>query len=90
MDYDREGLKEFDALWKAKEQDKARFFAKQYLADNLDYMSRQFSGLTIEQLVDWVTSARNNGREENRILADIWLLAVHPPQNIVGSLTLGR
>lgn len=63
--------------------------AKDYVAANREELSPILSKFTLEGLVDLVSSYRRAGREEDRIITDMWLLSEYEPQNITGSITVG-
>ena len=68
----------------------AKEMAKAYVADNRPAMSAAFDGLTRDDLVGLVSQYREDGTDEKRLLVDIWLLAEFAPQQITGTIQIGK
>ena len=84
-----EQVAQFENEWHHGDRTKARQMAKDYVAANREELSPILSKFTLEGLVDLVSSYRRAGREEDRIITDMWLLSEYEPQNITGSITVG-
>ena len=84
-----EQVERFENEWRNGNRDAARQMAKDYVAAHREELGPILSKFTLEGLVDLVTSYRRAGREEDRIVADMWLLSEYQPQNITGSITVG-
>lgn len=84
-----EDVARFENEWHHGDRNAARRMAKNYVAAHHDELSPILSKFTLEGLVDLVSSYRRAGREEDRIIADMWLLSEYKPQNITGSITVG-
>ena len=84
-------LEEFDSQWRAGGESRTRAYT---LAKDYARTRRQdFAAIAdydIPSLVGLVEAYREAGDEENRILADIWLLASFPPQQIVGEMRINE
>lgn len=96
-------LEQFDAEWKTGDRAAARDMAKAYVAANRDAIMPTLRGAIrtlrearldddpdIPDLVRLVDNYRAAGDEESRILVDMLLLANYQPQQITGSVNLGR
>ena len=79
----------FDNEWKGGDRARAKVMAKEYVAAHKGELEPILSKFTIEGLVDLVTAYRNAGREEDRLVTDMWLLSEYEPQNITGQLLVG-
>lgn len=79
----------FDNEWKNGDRVAAKAMAKEYVAAHKGELEPILSKFTVEGLVDLVTAYRNAGREEDRIVTDMWLLSEYEPQNISGRLLVG-
>lgn len=82
-------LEWFDTAWKDKQRENAKTIAKAYIEENRSNLQR-FENMTLEDLVQNIDAARRLGNEEERILTDMWLLSEYEPQNIEGSIRMGR
>lgn len=79
-------LEEFKNTWDDRStRPQAKGLAEAYVNSHKTEMEILFGGLTLEQMVEQVDFYRNTGREEDRIKADMWLLAKFEPQRIVGT-----
>ena len=80
-------LEGFDSQWRAGGESRTRAYtlAKDYAAARRQDFAA-IADYDIPSLVGLVEAYREAGDEENRILADIWLLASFPPQQIVGEM----
>lgn len=79
---------EFQHEWWNGDRDVARALARAYVLEHASALA-PLMGASIEELVAVVTHCRATGDEENRIIADMVLLTVHPPQQITGTVTIG-
>lgn len=82
-------LAEFDREWRTGDRERARELACAYVAAHRAALAPYLGGLSIDELVALVTAYRGMGREDDRIVVDMWLLSEHPPQQISGSIRMG-
>ena len=85
----KQALAEFHRTWKSGDHEGARVQARAYVARHRAELEPILAPLTLVELVDLVVAYRNAGREEDRIVTDMWLLSEYAPQNITGSLIIG-
>ncbi len=84
-------LQRFNLEWLDKpNRDRAKRTATAYVDTHPD-MFDDFAGKTIPELVDLVTKHRHATQEAElaRTRVDVWLLAMHAPQQITGTADLG-
>lgn len=81
-------IEEFDRLWKGRDHAKARKLAHDYVKDNRKALTAKYGDKSREEVIDMVAAARLEGREEERLEADMWLLAEFKPVAVVGSINL--
>ena len=86
----KQAVKAFEKEWREGDRSMAKEMAKAYVADNRAPMSAAFDRLTRDELVGLVTQYRNEGTDEKRLLVDMWLLAEFAPQQITGSIQIGK
>jgi hypothetical protein len=80
----------FDSWWKIREhRDKALKMAKSFYEVFRDPLFPYLAGLTREELVELVSHYRNEKRETERIVVDMWLMNRFTPPHVVGVLRLG-
>lgn len=79
-------MQQFDALWKSGDKAEAKVLAIEYVEDNRGIFSEAFGGLGIPQVVSFIDAYRIQGKEADRIAADMWLLSEFEPQRIKGQL----
>ena len=84
-----EAVERFENEWQRGDRAVARQMAKDYVAERRAELEPILAKFTLEGLVDLVTAYRNAGREEDRIITDMWLLSEYKPQNINGSIQMG-
>jgi hypothetical protein len=76
-------LKAIDKLWQDRaKRDEARTAAVEYVAANPAEFA-QFEPMVLDELVAYVSEMRGQNEEE-RIRADVWLLAKYAPRQITG------
>ena len=78
----------FDREWRDGDRERARQIAADYVAANRARFDA-IADKNIEELVGLVGIARSEGREDARVLIDMWLLVAHAPQRIEGSAHVG-
>lgn len=96
-------IEAFDNEWKTGDRAKAKEMAREYVAANRDGLmeniqvavravreARLNDSPSLTDMVDLVTAYRNAGREEDRIVVDMVLLADYQPQKIAGALELSK
>jgi hypothetical protein len=77
-------LKAIDKLWQDREQrETARAAAGEYVAAHPAEFSK-FEAMVLDELVVYVGEMREQQNEEERIRADVWLLARYAPRLITG------
>lgn len=81
------GLEAIRMAMRDKDFADARTRSTAYCAEHPELAAR-FTGLTIPVLVSMVDEYRANGDEDNRMAVEVWLLANHAPQSIVGSTSV--
>lgn len=79
----REELARFKRTWERGEVAAAREMAREYVDAHWSEL-RHMEGLGTHELVALVTEHRNAGREAERIVTDMWLLARFAPKRITG------
>jgi hypothetical protein len=82
-------VERFENEWHHGDRTVAKQMAKDYVVAHREELEPILSRFTLEGLVDLVTAYRNAGREEDRIITDMWLLSEYKPQNITGSIQMG-
>lgn len=75
---------DFEDEWRTGDRAKAKEIAVNYVKDKKVF--GKYEGLSLEQLVALVDLARQKNDEEERRRIDVYLLAIHPPQQIGGVL----
>lgn len=80
-------IADFDREWKEGDREKARQMARDYVAANRERL-QALERLTLPDLVERVSQCRAEGREEDRLVTDMWLLSEYQPQKIVGGINL--
>lgn len=81
-------LVEFEHEWWKGSRDKAKEIAYAYIKENFLRLAPILGELPIEELVKMVSAYREAGREEDRIIVDMWLLTQFGSQPITGELAL--
>ena len=84
-----EALAAFDREWKAGNRERAKQMARDYVEGHRDELTPHLEGKSIHELVGMVSAYRGMGREGDRIIVDMWLLAEHPPQHVTGVIRMG-
>ena len=84
-----EDVERFEHEWHHGDRTAAKQMAKDYVAAHRAELEPILAKFTLEGLVDLVTSYRRAGREEDRIITDMWLLSEYKPQNITGTIQMG-
>jgi hypothetical protein len=79
----------FDHEWKHGDRERARELAVEFAAGHQAELSAQLAPYSLAGLVQLVEGHRDAGREEERIMVDMWLLAHYGPQQISGSIHIG-
>jgi len=77
-------LEQFEKAW-ATDRRKAKEIAINYFA-SYPVVADGLRPYTLEELVQMVSRYRTEGREDKRIVTDMWLLARFEPQKIGGRL----
>lgn len=77
-------LQAFKDEWEAGNRWNAVQKAHAYVELHRGEIAPHLERYTREELVDLVSAYRNAGREEDRIVADMWLLTEYDPQRISG------
>lgn len=79
-------LEDFKSTWDNRDtRPQAKGLATAYVNSHKAEMEVLFKDLTLEQIVAQVDFYRSQGRAEDVIKADMWLLANFEPQKIVGT-----
>lgn len=81
-------LVRFDWEWKNGDREVARSLAKEYVEAHYHEL-KILENWTLEDIVKAIDLFREQGREEDRIAADAWLLAKYEPQKINGEIRIG-
>lgn len=82
-------LARFVAEWKSGRRDEARAIARAYIDAHRAELAPQLEPYSLDDLVRLVSAYRQAGREEDRIVADMWLLTEYEPQRITGTIHMG-
>lgn len=81
-------LARFEHEWTRGDRDVARSIAHDYIKSahpRLRELLRQYS---LEGIVRLVDAYRIAGKDEDRIIAEMWLLVEYPPQTITGQFDI--
>lgn len=81
-------LSRFEHAWKTGDRDLAREIAREFIDSShpqLKGLLRQYSREGLVRLVDAYRAA---GQDENRVIAEMWLLVEYEPQRITGHLDI--
>ena len=79
-------VEQFARTWANKEERPfAKDLARAYVDAHRAELSLHLAHLTLEELVELVKQYRKAGREEDRIVTDMWLLSEYDPQIITGT-----
>lgn len=84
-----EELQAFEHEWRNGDRDVARGMARAYVAANRERLSPELSRYDLPGLVRLVEAYRDAGREDDRIITDMWLLSEYEPQRVVGAISIG-
>lgn len=79
----------FEHEWLHGDREFACQLAREYVAAHQQRLATAFERHTLESLVALIDSCRAAGHDEDRILADMWLLARFPAQRITGAMQIG-
>jgi hypothetical protein len=79
----------FDLEWKHGDKATAREMARVYVEANRATLEPILSQYSLEGLVGLIDDYRKAGREEDRIIADMWLLSEYQPQKVTGQMAIG-
>lgn len=71
-------VKRFDEEWRYGDRDLAKKLAKEFIKARHAALAPALANLTVFDLVELIEFYRSEGDEENRIIADMWLLAASP------------
>lgn len=82
-------LTRFDWEWKHGDRALARELAKEYIFAHREQLAPHLENLTLEDMVKMIDMYREYGREDDRIIVDMWLLTYYDPQKISGAITIG-
>lgn len=82
-------VERFDREWKAGNRGLARQIASFYVEQHRGDLESVLGGKTLEQIVAMVDGYRGAGLEEDRLIAEMWLLSEHQPQKITGTMNMG-
>jgi hypothetical protein len=81
-------LREFDNEWNSGNRELARELAREYVTSHWDELAPHLEHLSIPQLVSMVSAYRAQGREDDRIACEMWILSQVPPQSISGVINV--
>lgn len=79
----------FDREWREGDRERATEMAREYIDEHREALAPLLEPMSLEDVVSLIDQYRKVGREEDRIVADMWLLVNYPPQNISGTFHLG-
>lgn len=82
-------LAEFDAEWRLGDRARAEVLARAYVGARNAALAPHLQPCSREELVRMVDLYRAAGREADRLIVDMWLLAYYPRQDVWGDLTVG-
>jgi hypothetical protein len=82
-------IKKFDREWRTGDRAKAKGLAKSYVDAHREEINKLLAPYTREQLVELIDQYRQVGREEDRLVVDMYLLSEYEPQKITGELNIG-
>ena len=80
----------FDKLWKEGNRDEAKDVARRYINDHRHQLAPILESMSLEDIVQMIDSYRAAGKEEDRIIADMWLITQYEPRRIQGAVHLGN
>lgn len=81
-------VEEFDKEWKTGDRKLARAIAEEFTEANREMLDKRWGRHSIEAMVAIIAHLGDQGRERDRIMADMYIMAKFPPQNIVGELNI--
>lgn len=81
-------LERFEHEWHHGDRGLARDLAKEYVAAH-PAVVESLAAYTLEDIVRLIDQYRELGRESDRIVADMYLLATYPPQMVAGAVAIG-
>jgi hypothetical protein len=79
-------LVQFDHEWKHGDRGVARGLARAYIGRRRSELAPALEPYSLEDLVQLIDAYRAAGREDDRIIADMWLLTNYDPQRITGTI----
>ena len=78
----------WDNELKHGDRTKLKWMAEAYVKENYPRL-KVLEQYTRDELINFITSYRNEGREEERIITDMWLMANYAPEKVFGSMNIG-
>jgi hypothetical protein len=84
-----ERILQFDYEWRKGDRILAKQIASDYINDNRSTLEPLLGGKSLEELVQMVSGYRDQHKETDRIVCDMWLQAEFEPQHISGAINIG-
>ncbi len=79
----------FEHEWLHGDRDLARQLACEYVTAHEQRLATVLDRYSLEGLVTLIDGYREAGRHEDRLFADMWLLARYPQQHVTGAIRIG-
>jgi len=84
-----ERILQFDFEWREGNRAVAKEIATAYINDNRATLDSLLGGKSLDELVKMVEGYREQHKETDRIVCDMWLQAEFEPQHISGAINIG-